>query len=114
MRNVGCWVSHKWKPKTERKKQDNQDSKWRGMEFTSKETHNIWLKQSMIGRVRKPEKIFQVQEAMIVEGPRCVGSRYMGDNMFLLSGDGETHINEFVEKNKEWLRNFFQNYSVVE
>lgn len=62
----------------------------------------------MIGRVREPERTFEVQETLFVDGSRSIGSRYIGDNMFLLLEEGETRIKDFVEQNKEWLSDIFE------
>lgn len=62
-------------PKITKKKQDSQDNRWRGAEFISKETNNEWLQQSMVGQVREPEKVLEVQEALFVEGLSSVYGR---------------------------------------
>lgn len=78
------------------------------MAFTNKTTNNDWLTQSMIGRVREMEKIADIQGAMIVEGCMNIEARYMGDNMVLLRGEGETQVRTFVEENKAWMSSIFE------
>lgn len=90
--------------------QDNQDNDWKGVEFTCKESNNEWLQKSIIGRVRLPEKITKVQEMMLVEGFKPVRTRYMGDNMFLLTSEGGMFVKEFMKESKEWLRNVFDSF----
>lgn len=58
--------------------------------------------------MQEPQKILELQETMIMDGVKMVRARYMGGNMMLLSGEIGVQAIEFVEANKEWLRNFFE------
>lgn len=52
----------------------------------------------MIGWVREPERILEVQEALVVEGFLSIRVHYMGDDMVLLL---EGKVSKFIEENKE-------------
>lgn len=89
---------------------EKQENVGKGLEIRCRETNNEWLKEAVVGWVREPQRVMEIQEAMAVEGIRNIRMQYLGSDMMLLSGEEGTKAGEFVEENKEWLGNFFESF----
>lgn len=50
------------------------------------ETVDQWLRDSLVGKLRKLEMLNNVQEAFFLEGMHLVRVRYLGDNLVLITG----------------------------
>lgn len=77
------------------------------MEFNCEEVNKDWLCNSLFERVKEHMKFFEVKEAMIVEGLLLIKTRYLGDNLVLLSYNEGEKLSLIVEENQEWSSNFF-------
>lgn len=97
VKNTSGCQHQKWQCKNDTKMKVTQDKAWKGIEFNKRETNNEWLQNSMVGWVRDPERIVEVQKAMLVGRLMSLRVRYMGDNRLLISGEEGTKVIEFVE-----------------
>jgi len=80
---------------------------WKGHEITTTENEIEWLNICVVGRVNNYDLIESIQEHFITGGMGSLSTKYMGDNMMLISGGEGTEVTKVVEENKSWFETMF-------
>jgi len=76
-----------------------------------KEEAKEWLQRSYVGRVNKFCNIEDIKESFILNDLSFIRLRYLGDNVMLLTAEGEQSIEKAIIDNQEWLLDTFESLS---
>lgn len=67
-----------------------------------------WLKNSLIGKLRRVDLLNSIPEMFVLEGIICVRVRYMGDNFVLITGVEGMNVKEIWEQADDWFNDIFE------
>ncbi|XP_057432259.1 uncharacterized protein LOC130725013 [Lotus japonicus] len=66
-----------------------------------------WLQRCWVGKIQNISMIDKLQETMIIDGIHSIKARFMGDDLFLLSGEQEENLEDTIKRSEDWMNEMF-------
>ncbi|KAK7342420.1 hypothetical protein VNO80_25371 [Phaseolus coccineus] len=78
-----------------------------GQIIQAKVEEKEWMKRSYVGYLNETIDSEDIKNCFFFNGANFIRLRYLGDNVMLLTPEGETKVEDMIKENKEWLEDFF-------
>ncbi|KAK7382712.1 hypothetical protein VNO80_01727 [Phaseolus coccineus] len=78
-----------------------------GQIIQAKVEEKEWMKRSYVEYLNETTDNEDIKNFFFLNGANFIRLRYLGDNVMLLTPEGETSVEDMIKENKEWLEEFF-------
>ena len=66
-----------------------------------------WMKRSYVGYLNETTNFEDIKNCFFLNGANFIRLRYLGDNVMLLTPEGETSVEDMIKENKKMARGVF-------
>ena len=85
----------------------NSFEKWTGQIIQVRIEDKEWMKRSYVGYLNETTNFEDIKNCFFLNGANFIRLRYLGDNVMLLTPEGETSVEDMIKENKKMARGVF-------